>query len=83
MAYPPIHAIDGLYQGKVTDMFYSYPLSWITQRINGRDFPIFNIADSCVVGGVIALLLFSLLEGRKKTPPVPVNSPSSAPEEQR
>ena len=77
------NAIDGLYQGKVTDMFYSHTLSWINQRINGQSFPIFNIADSCVVGGVIALLLLSLLEGRKKTLPAPVNPPSSAPEEQR
>ena len=75
------NAIDGLYQGKVTDMLYSYPLSWINQRINGQNFPIFNIADSCVVGGVIFLLLLSLLEGRKKTPPVV--SSSSTPEEQR
>ena len=75
------NAIDGLYQGKVTDMLYSYPLSWINQRINGQSFPIFNIADSCVVGGVIFLLLLSLLEGRKKTPPVV--SSSSTPEEQR
>jgi len=75
------NAIDGLYQGKVTDMLYSHTLSWINQRINGQSFPIFNIADSCVVGGVIFLLLLSLLEGRKKAPPV--SSPSSTPEEQR
>ncbi len=74
------NAIDGLYQGKVTDMLFSYPLSWINQRINSQNFPIFNIADSCVVGGVIFLLLLSLLEGRKKAPPVP--SGSSTPEEQ-
>ncbi len=77
------NAIDGLYQGKVTDMLYSYPLSWINGRINGQSFPIFNIADSCVVGGVIFLLLLSLLEGRKKPSVAPSSTSSNSPEEQR
>ncbi len=63
------NSIDGILNGKVTDMLYSHTLSWVMSKINipsiGTSFPIFNIADSCVVGGTLALVLFSLLERPK------------------
>lgn len=58
------NAIDGLRLGKVTDMIYSPALSAVTKAVNAGEFPIFNIADSCVVVGVILLLLMSF----RKTP---------------
>lgn len=61
------NAIDGLRQGKVTDMIHSPVLSAVTEAINGSRFPIFNIADMCVVGGTLLLLVASFLpEARKK-----------------
>lgn len=60
------NAIDGLRLGKVTDMIHSPLLSAATQAINGTQFPIFNLADSCVVGGTLLLLLFSFLPERKQ-----------------
>lgn len=55
------NAIDGLIRGQVTDMIYSPALSSVTRALGAGSFPIFNIADSCVVVGVILLLLGSLL----------------------
>lgn len=59
------NAIDGLRLGKVTDMIHAPPLSFITRAIGQGDFPIFNIADSCVVVGTIALLIGSFVMDRK------------------
>lgn len=58
------NAIDGVRFGKVTDMIYSPALSAVTKAVNAGEFPIFNIADSCVVVGTILLVLLSL----RKTP---------------
>lgn len=55
------NAIDGLRNGQVTDMIYSPLLSQVTRALGKGDFPIYNLADMCVVGGTIALLLVSLL----------------------
>ena len=60
------NAIDGLRTGRVTDMIHAPFLSAVTRAINGTDFPIFNIADMCVVLGTLALLVTSLLPERKK-----------------
>jgi signal peptidase II len=60
------NAIDGLRQGKVTDMFASPALSVVTRAINGTEFPIFNIADMCVVGGVLLLLISSFVPASRK-----------------
>lgn len=54
------NSIDGFRFGKVTDMVYSPALSAVTKAVNAGGFPIFNIADSCVVGGTILLVLLSL-----------------------
>ncbi len=63
------NAIDGLRFGKVTDMIHAPPLSAITRAIGQGDFPIFNIADSCVVVGTIALLVGSFVMDRKPKAP--------------
>jgi signal peptidase II len=60
------NAIDGLRQGKVTDMIHSPLLSGITQALNAGNFPIFNIADSCVVLGTLLLLVASFVGDRRK-----------------
>lgn len=60
------NAIDGLRAGRVTDMMHAPFLSAVTRAINGTDFPIFNIADMCVVLGTLALLISSLLPERKQ-----------------
>ncbi|PYE52685.1 signal peptidase II [Deinococcus yavapaiensis] len=60
------NAIDGIRQGKVTDMLSSPALDAVTRSINGQPFPIFNIADSCVVVGVILLLIASVVSSVRK-----------------
>jgi len=61
------NTIDGLRFGKVTDMIHAPPLSAGTRALGAGDFPIFNIADMCVVGGTLILVVVSFLqEGRKK-----------------
>ncbi|MFC6801847.1 signal peptidase II [Deinococcus caeni] len=59
------NAIDGLRQGKVTDMIHSPVLSSVTRALNAGDFPIFNLADMCVVLGTLALLILSFLGDRQ------------------
>ncbi len=54
------NALDGLRFGKVTDMIYSPALSAVTRALGAGEFPIFNIADSCVVVGTVLLVLLSL-----------------------
>lgn len=55
------NAIDGVLNGKVTDMIHAPFLSAITRALNAGDFPIFNIADMCVVMGTLILLVQSFL----------------------
>lgn len=59
------NSIDGLRQGRVTDMFHSPLLSAVTQSLRAGNFPIFNLADSCVVVGTLLLLVTSLLSERR------------------
>ncbi len=59
------NAIDGIRLGKVTDMIHSPALSAVTRAVNAGDFPIFNIADMCVVGGTLLLLIASLVPDPK------------------
>ncbi|WP_442877240.1 signal peptidase II [Deinococcus sp. YIM 134068] len=60
------NTIDGLRQGRVTDMLHAPPLSAITRALGAGDFPIFNIADSCVVVGTLLLLVASFVSGRER-----------------
>lgn len=50
--------IDRLFRGEVVD--------FIDVKIVGYDFPIFNVADSCLVIGVVLLMLFTLKEEKAK-----------------
>ncbi|CAM3361465.1 signal peptidase II [Deinococcus deserti] len=59
------NAIDGLRFGKVTDMIHAPFLSAITRALGQGDFPIFNLADMCVVLGTALLLAASF----RKDPP--------------
>ncbi|SEJ43931.1 signal peptidase II Aspartic peptidase. MEROPS family A08 [Deinococcus reticulitermitis] len=64
------NTIDGLTNPRgVVDMIHSPALSAVTRALNGSIFPIFNIADMCVVGGTLLLLGSSLLPERKAQPP--------------
>lgn len=60
------NAIDGLRAGRVTDMIHSPALSAVTTALNGTLFPIFNLADSCVVLGTLLLLVASFWPEKKK-----------------
>ncbi|MFC0618401.1 signal peptidase II [Deinococcus budaensis] len=59
------NAIDGLSHGRVTDMLASPALSLVTRTLGQRDFPIFNLADVWVVGGVLLLLLNTWVQERR------------------
>lgn len=61
------NAIDGILKGRVTDMIHAPPLSAVTRALGQGDFPIFNLADSCVVVGTILLLIGSVLPQKKTT----------------
>lgn len=59
------NAIDGIVNGKVTDMIHTPLFSAVTRAINGSSFPIYNLADSCVVVGTLLLLVASFLPQKK------------------
>jgi signal peptidase II len=63
------NAIDGILYGHVVDMLQSH---WLTAVYRiffpGQIFPIFNLADCGVVGGVLLLLYLSLTAPRKPAP---------------
>ncbi|MBB5377022.1 signal peptidase II [Deinococcus metalli] len=60
------NAIDGLRLGRVTDMIHAPPLSAVTNAIGQGGFPIFNIADSCVVVGTVLLVIGTFVADRPK-----------------
>ena len=68
------NAIDGLNAGRVTDMLASPALSAVTRALGQGDFPVFNLADVWVVGGVLLLLFVSVREDRRRGQ-VPAPSP--------
>ncbi|ULH14353.1 signal peptidase II [Deinococcus sp. KNUC1210] len=59
------NTIDGLFLGRVTDMLYSPALSVVTRSLRAGEFPIFNIADSCVVLGTLLLIVLSFVPDRR------------------
>lgn len=74
------NAIDGLTQGKVTDMIHAPFLSFLTRAIGQGDFPIFNLADMCVVGGTLALVAASFFEREPAREPAKVPDTAIRPE---
>ena len=50
-----------------------YVVDFLHFQVGNFDFPVFNVADSCVVIGASLLLLGSFLGGREASPPSPVN----------
>ena len=68
------NAIDGLSAGRVTDMLLSPALSRVTRALGQGDFPVFNLADVWVVGGVLLLLFVTVQQDRRRAR-VPVTSP--------
>lgn len=68
------NALDGLSAGRVTDMLASPALSRVTRALGQGDFPVFNLADVCVVGGVLLLLLVSVVQDRRRER-MPIVSP--------
>lgn len=71
------NAIDGFTESRgVIDMIHSPLLSQITQAINGSNFPIFNIADSRAVVGILLLAVASFFP-EKKPRPQELNQPVS------
>jgi signal peptidase II len=61
------NAIDGITRGHVVDMLQSHWLSAVYSLLGfGSIFPIFNIADVGVVGGVLLLIVSSIIQDRKR-----------------
>jgi signal peptidase II len=60
------NAIDGVLRGHVIDMLQSHWLTAVYRPIFGNAFPIFNLADTGVVCGVILLVISSLIQDRKR-----------------
>ena len=62
------NAIDGVFRGHVVDMLLSQTLTSLYQPLFHTVFPIFNLADSGVVAGVILLVITGLLPSRAVRP---------------
>lgn len=52
--------------GAIGNLIDRLSRGWVTDFIHVRDFPVFNIADSAIVVGVVLLLFVSLLNIVKK-----------------
>ncbi|GGE41520.1 lipoprotein signal peptidase [Pullulanibacillus camelliae] len=50
--------LDRIFRGEVVDFIHVY--------IGSYSYPVFNIADSSLVVGVILILIFTLLDGKKE-----------------
>jgi lipoprotein signal peptidase len=70
------NAIDGIQYGFVVDMLQSHWLTAVYRILQPNQiFPIFNLADMGVVGGVLLLVAHSFLPVKKITPIVPILEP--------
>lgn len=57
--------IGGAIGNLVDRLIYGYVIDFIDVRILGYHFPIFNLADSFIVIGILVLFVFSFKEGRE------------------
>ncbi|MBX2799587.1 MAG: signal peptidase II [Myxococcales bacterium] len=65
------NGLDRLIQGYVTDMVMCYAgfepaKSWLIERFGTHVYPIWNVADACLVVGVTAFLLSFLFQGERE-----------------
>lgn len=65
------NAVDGLTRGAVVDYLTSPLLDRLSGALSGRPFPIFNLADVFVSGGVLWLLVQSGWTARRSPRPAP------------
>jgi len=50
------NVLDRIFRGKVID-FIDFDLLWGTETLSGGGLPVFNLADACIVFGVILFIL--------------------------
>ncbi len=58
--------IGGAVGNLVDRLVYGYVIDFLDVRILGYHFPIFNLADSFIVVGILILFVYSFKEGREK-----------------
>ncbi|WP_037289866.1 signal peptidase II [Saccharibacillus sacchari] len=65
--------LDRVRMGEVVDFFLF--------NFGSYSFPIFNVADACIVVGVVLIILDTLLDSRRPNEPQPANQPEQRTED--